>query len=79
MRREYVEVSALLGKTLVSVVNYGDEEIVFTTDSGEVFKMYHEQDCCEYVSVEDICGDLQHLVRAPILLAECTVNDSDAA
>lgn len=72
---KYAEVNEILGKTLVNVVNHGDDEIVFTTVYGEVFKMYHEQDCCEYVRVEDICGDLQHLVGAPILMAECAVNE----
>ncbi|MDB4302038.1 hypothetical protein N9924_00575 [bacterium] len=67
--------STLLGKTLVSVENRGDEELIFTTTSGKVFMLYHPQDCCEYVSIEDICGDLNDLVGSPILRAE--ENESD--
>lgn len=78
MRKEYVEVSALLGKTLASVVNNTDDEIIFTATTGEAFKMYHEQDCCECVRIEDICGNLSDLVGAPILMAECAVNDDSA-
>jgi hypothetical protein len=72
---KYAEVSELIGKTMACVVNHGDDEIVFTTVDGEVFKMYHVQDCCEWVRVEDTCGDLQNLVGAPILMAECAVNE----
>lgn len=62
-------IESLLGKTLVSVVN-NDSEILFSVEGGEVFKMWHEQDCCESVYVEDICGDLDDLVGMPILRAE---------
>ena len=60
----------LIGKTMISVENHDDEEIVFTTTTGEVYKLYHDQDCCESVTVESIVGDLSDLVGEPILLAE---------
>ena len=61
----------LLGKTLVSVTGaVGEDEMVFTTDDGKVFKLYHSQDCCEHVSIDTIVGDLADLVGNPILLAE---------
>lgn len=62
-------IESLLGKTLVSVVD-NDSEIRFSAEGGEVFRMWHEQDCCESVYVEDICGDLDDLVGTPILRAE---------
>jgi hypothetical protein len=61
--------SELLGKTLTSVENVGDE-IIFKTDQGAEYRQYHPQSCCESVSVEDICGDLSDLIGMPILLAE---------
>lgn len=60
----------LMGKVLVSVVNENDEEIIFTTTTGEKYKLHHIRDCCESVLVEDIIGDLEDLVGAPILMAE---------
>jgi len=60
----------LVGKTLVSVENKAGDELVFTLDNGEKYKLYHSQDCCELVTIEDIIGDLDDLVGSPILMAE---------
>jgi hypothetical protein len=65
----YEKIDVLLGKTLKSVTKPNVEELVFVTDEGEVYKMVHSQDCCESVSIDDICGDLQDLVGEPILEA----------
>lgn len=69
-------IGVLVGRTLASVENRANEEIVFTTDSGEQFKLYHEQSCCESVLVEDVAGDLADLVGTPILMAEEVSSDS---
>ena len=66
----YEKFSDLVGKTMESVVNNNDDEIVFKTVDGDVYKLYHDQDCCESVSVEDIAGDLKDLVGSPITMAE---------
>jgi len=68
-------VNELVGKTLTECRKNGDDEIIFVTDDGKTYKMYHSQSCCESVSIEDINGDLQDLVGTPILKAESVSND----
>ena len=69
MRRDWPEFSDLVGKTLTNV-NIGDEEILFTTDDGKQFRLWHSQDCCESVYVESVVGDINDLIGTPILRAE---------
>ena len=66
-----VDVNVLLGRTLTSIEprNYCDV-LTFTCDDGVAYEMYHSQDCCESVTIEDICGELDDLIGAPILMAE---------
>lgn len=68
-------VNFLLNKTLTSVEN-DEETIVFRTSCGYVFVLYHEQDCCESVTIESIVGDLQDLVGNPIGMAEEVIGES---
>jgi hypothetical protein len=68
---KYCNVDVLKGKTLSSISgDVGGDEIVFVTVDGERYRMFHDQDCCENVSLEDIVGDLQDLVGSAILIAE---------
>lgn len=64
------EVSELVGLTLSSVDRIGSEELRFTVDDGRVYTMFHDQDCCESVEIDDIVGDLSDLVGSPILISE---------
>lgn len=70
-----VSISELAGKTLAEVsVSADEDEMTFTTEAGEVFKLYHSQECCESVTINDIEGDLADLIGSPIVLAEETSN-----
>ena len=60
----------LKGKVLASVENKENEELVFTLVNGDIYKLYHEQDYCECVYIEDIIGNLDDLVNSSILMAE---------
>jgi hypothetical protein len=62
-------VNELVGKTLTKIEREGNQALRFYCDSGEIYIMYHDQDCCESVTIEDICGDLNDLIGLPILLA----------
>ena len=64
------DISALVGKTISAIDRNGDKSLTFQTADGEEYVMYHEQDCCESVSIEDLNGDLEDLIGSPILLAE---------
>ena len=40
-----MDIDILKGKTLVSIIgDIGGDEIIFQTDSGEKYKMYHMRD-----------------------------------
>jgi len=60
----------IIGKTMVDINRKGDEQIIFTCSDGMKYRMYHSQDCCEYVVIEDIVGDLDDLLNTPIIVAE---------
>jgi hypothetical protein len=66
----------MLDQVFVDVVNRDGEELIFKTADGKSHKFYHAQDCCENVSIEDVCGDLSDLVGSPMLVAE-QVNSED--
>ena len=71
-----MNINVLINKTLTEVKRHRgeDDEIQFVTDEGLNYTMAHQQDCCEHVWIEDICGNLDDLVGSPILIAEEAVN-----
>jgi hypothetical protein len=62
-------VADMLGATIIDIQSDNDE-VVFTFKDGRRCKLYHEQDCCEHVYLEDICGDLADLLNEPLTMAE---------
>jgi hypothetical protein len=59
-------IEELIGKTVVNITRGEEDSLEFETDDGYIFKMYHEQDCCEHVFIDDINGDLEDLMDSPI-------------
>lgn len=66
-----VDFGVLKGKVLTKIEGGKyDDSMIFHTEDGEVYNMFHSQDCCESVTIDDICGDLDDLIGSPILGAE---------
>lgn len=70
------DINELIGKTLSYIhVDSKEDRILFTCTDGIQYEMFHEQDCCESVYIEDINGDITDLIGNPILLAEEVNNE----
>ena len=54
----------------------GSEVVIFHCTDGSSYQMYHDQGCCESVTLEDIAGDLEHLLHTPLLMAEEVASDN---
>jgi hypothetical protein len=65
-----MNINELIGKNLIEIINNDNYELIFICDNGDKYKLYHEQDCCENVSIDDINGDLKDLIGSPIIKAE---------
>lgn len=65
-------IAVLKGATLASIqgAEKGSERISFKTDDGREFVMFHHQDCCEGVAVEEVIGDIDDLIGSPIVEAD---------
>ena len=70
----------LLGTIILKIegAERGNGEITFRLLDGRIFQLYHDQDCCESVSIEDIAGDITDLLDSPILVAEESVVERPA-
>jgi hypothetical protein len=64
----------LLGRVLCRVEQIGQEELRFYLTESHYVRLYHEQSCCESVTIEDIVGDLDDLVGTPLLLVDESVS-----
>ncbi|PEI32404.1 hypothetical protein CN644_24150 [Bacillus wiedmannii] len=73
----YVGFDILKGKVLTDIKQDVPDELLFHTSDGEVYKMYHEQNCCESVGIEEIIGDLSDLIGSPITMAEEVTQDGE--
>lgn len=71
MQSTEISIEKFLGKTFIEIKGkVGNKELEFTLEDGSKYVMYHSQDCCEDVLIEDITGDLQDLIGSPIIRAE---------
>ena len=71
----HVDVEEMQGQTFTSV--RADTDTV-TFENNEVrYVLYHDQDCCESVYVEDIIGDIEDLEGWPMLISREDTNAED--
>ncbi len=69
------QISDMVGKTFASVVvDQLQERVEFRADDGKLFLFYHDQDCCESVTIKDVAGDINDLIGSPLYLAEEATN-----
>jgi hypothetical protein len=68
--------SELLNQTIVNIkdLSNGSDAVEFVLADGRKFVMYHSQNCCESVYIEDINGDVEDLLHSPITLAEASTS-----
>lgn len=67
-----INFSELVGKTIVKIkgLEKNSDFIIFETSDGYIYGMYHSQECCESVYVEDVNGKAEDLLNTPLIIAE---------
>lgn len=73
-----IEIDSLVGEVLTHIdTDEENNEIMLTTQSGRIIKIYHRQDCCESVDIAGLDGDWQQLVGKVIIEATHDEVESD--
>ena len=73
-------IADLIGKTFERVVRDDDGgRLAFVLPDGSAYVMFHYQDCCEHVYLEDVVGNLDDLAGAEILRASEDTNSDEPA
>lgn len=70
-----VDISELKNKIFSKVYRI-DDEIIFENNK-EKYVLRHDQDCCEDVYIDDICGELSNLENVEITYVERTTNEGN--
>ena len=65
----------LVGQTIISIkARVGEKEVKIVTKEGATYRMFHDQDCCEHVELNEITGELGDLIGSPLVIAEESSN-----
>ncbi len=73
-----MKIEELVGQTVFFIKGgKDDEEVTFTLGTGVKVRMYHPQNCCENVWLEDIVGDMCDLLDSEILEAKSIDSTED--
>ena len=71
------DISELIGQTVWEITQT-DDMMIFVTTAAK-YTLFHSQDCCEGVYIEDVSGDTNDLLFSPLTLAECVTEDNASA
>ena len=72
-----VKFEDMIGITFNKVYVDQNEEMIIFENEETKFALFHSQDCCEAVDLEEIVGDLPDLIGTPILEAREDTNSSN--
>ena len=68
--RDRIDIESLVGEVLTYIdTDDTNEQIILTTESGRRIIIYHDQDCCEHVRIEDTEGNWHDLIGKVIVEA----------
>lgn len=72
-----VDFSELKGKIFSNIEGLfeGGTLVKFYIDGKLAYVLAHFQECCEDVSIEDVCGDIEDIINSEILMAEEASNE----
>jgi hypothetical protein len=73
---EDLGMEVLLGKTLTKF-DVGGNSVEIECSDGSKYSLFHSQDCCEHVYIEDVCGDVNDLLGHALLMSERVTNRDD--
>jgi hypothetical protein len=72
------KIDCIIGKIIEKIdANESNDVMKFVFQDNSSIEFYHDQDCCEDVHIEDVCGDLDDLLNTPLLVAESSTKDED--
>lgn len=71
-------IELLKGKTITSIdIDRENDEVILTIENGNKYKLYHDQNCCESVVINKICGDISKVINSPLINVKYKVLDND--
>ena len=75
-----LDISVLKGKTITAIsgMEKDSDDVLIRTADGYEYRMYHRQNCCECVTIDDVIGDVEDLIGSEILIAECVKGETPA-
>lgn len=78
-KAERANVGDMINKIITNITLPNEDEvqdaILFECADGSVYLMYHEQDCCETVEIDDINGNLDNLIDCCLAMADVASSD----